>query len=781
MVQLSLLHAALWYGLKERMDSLFYRGARHFSLPWRLYGAGGVLVLFGVCVIGLLALLVFYLGYRRFRGRCIRSVSQVEDEEICSQYQEECQALGIREEDRRRLFYSRDIASPFVLGFIRPLLLLPLEDNQGAVKENLGLLLRHECIHMKQKDTWYKLFMLVCNCLLWFQPLAYLVRYLSYRDIEIACDEAVVAGKSSQERAEYGQFLIDSLKRDSGGSYAYSAFFLGGKKLMKARISAVMEVKRRWNFLAGAAVAVMLAEICGLGVWLGQRAVLDYKGYQESRMPVNIYEGYEVPEGFTDHAVENMLIGPPREEMEYSRMILSQETNAAKESYEELPYPAEGPWQVRILDYTRFGDCLNGLFTRYSYAGREQEWDSLWDPEQIGSYSSFDMIYRRLLAGNGEEAVWGVIFKEYHAQYGELSAYQEGWAQAAEASDGTYVYYPVAMHVKMVKDYVFELEGISSLFDAVKALRQAYPDNDYSDVPRLCLRNPVDQGEDGAAPDRDGAQKSDAGENSYGADSGGIDSGYAARISGDKLWIRRGENAEWEETPVTPEEVLERGDDMDGPVTRLQEGSYQCDERKVIFAYGGSYAVRSDFSDEGALPVTVEYYDEENGAWRKSVVTDQYLGGRRMFVSFPEDSSTGFLLMTTERVMWQEGTVLFGTRDGGATWKLIGPAGLETMADTHSLTTDAVFLSNDVGFLTIRSSEEPDIWRTGDGGRSWQPVELKEVPRYYCMAYAPETEDGNLVMYVGMEDYSEYGGTKARYVSGDEGLNWEYQGLVLRQ
>ena len=98
-----------------------------------------------------------------------------------------------------------------------------------------------------------------------------------------------------------------------------------------------------------------------------------------------------------------------------------------------------------------------------------------------------------------------------------------------------------------------------------------------------------------------------------------------------------------------------------------------------------------------------------------------------------------------------------------------------------SVTTGAVFINNRVGFLTIRDSERPEVWRTGDGGQTWERQNLPEAPEYYCMAYAPEEKDGILYLYVGMEEYSEYGGAKARYESKDEGRTWEYKGIVIRK
>ena len=103
------------------------------------------------------------------------------------------------------------------------------------------------------------------------------------------------------------------------------------------------------------------------------------------------------------------------------------------------------------------------------------------------------------------------------------------------------------------------------------------------------------------------------------------------------------------------------------------------------------------------------------------------------------------------------------------------------MTQGHSLTNGAVFINNQVGFVTIRDSETPDIWRTEDGGETWEQQELSDVPEYYTMAYAPEIQGDILCLYVGMEDYSEYGGSKAKYESTDEGRTWEYKGIVMRK
>lgn len=317
-----------------------------------------------------------------------------------------------------------------------------------------------------------------------------------------------------------------------------------------------------------------------------------------------------------------------------------------------------------------------------------------------------------------------------------------------EKADGYYyAYYPLAVHVKMVGDCVFELQGIGRMDETVEAFRVRYPQMDYSDVPCFVGKPAFE-----------------------------TKTGYEVRISEDSLEIKKEGVEEWMTVPVTLEELFTRGDEMDGVLTKLQDGSYQCDGIKQIFAYGGC----GNFGQNPGLPVQVVYYDEEAGGFRNSVVTKNYGSVRRLFVSFPEDGKTGYLLLTCERTMWQEGTVCYVTKDGGRSWEEIEEkVGGELM--THSLTMDMRFITNEIGFITIRDSKEPYVLRTDDGGISWKTASFSGKKEYASIAYAPFFEEGVLVIDVGEEDYSKNGGIKARYVSENLGANWTFERFVLKQ
>ena len=101
---------------------------------------------------------------------------------------------------------------------------------------NLRLILLHECYHVKRRDTLYKVIMLGANCFLWFNPIAYFIRYISYQDIEISCDEAVVKGNTKEERLEYGSFLIANAKIAGTKDNAFNVYWNTSKRVLKHRI-----------------------------------------------------------------------------------------------------------------------------------------------------------------------------------------------------------------------------------------------------------------------------------------------------------------------------------------------------------------------------------------------------------------------------------------------------------------------------------------------------------------------------------------------------------------
>ena len=758
------LQLLLWHLLllenNTHLDYFVNRVVSHFGLSYYLYFHWKKLAILIWLISAVFVMVLHYCNYVRFRRYCINRLSIVSEADIRENLEAAVLETGLHKgkSDRFFLYRSSEVREPFLIGFREPVLILPDREYDAQVMHFIFL---HECYHMRHRDMLYKLFMLFIQSLLWFQPLMYLLKAISYRDVEVACDEEVVEGKDILARKEYGYALLECLKMERVKGQAYSTYFYHGKQMMKARISAIMEEDKKWDFLAYYGIGILLLEVAFSFYRIGGNLYERYEiRKEEAQAETSFYDGYELPDCFTQTAIEKMIKFESVSEDAYYNEWISGDIYEQKE-YAELPYEAEGPWQVRLQDADRYREAVILLLQRYITYFEDQSYASRWVSEDM-LYTNAESVNTRLLAGDKNEAVFAVICKYYvgggENDLTEFPPELKDRARFSHEKDGYYAYFDWTLRICMVKDYVFELEGIAETEDVLQAYMEQYAQADFSDIPEIDLVYGIETAFSETGDGEIDSLPAGVSENAYQVDT----KEGVLRVSG--------ADGVWQEVPITLDELFERGDGMDGILTSLPPGSYQVDENKIVFAYGG----------DNAVPFSVVFYDEESQSFKKSVVTYEFFGGRKIYVDFPENGQEGFLIFTGERVVWHEMSFLFRTGDGGKSWQLVGSVP-DVLMDGHPLTTGAKFINNSVGFFTIRSSDEPDIWRTQDGGKTWEYQELTDAPEYYSIAYAPEVHGDILCLYVGMEDYSEYGGTKAKYESTDQGRTWEYKGFVVRK
>ena len=160
--------------------------------------------------------------------------------ELAETYEALAREMGIAHPPALRL--CREVGSPMVAGLLRPTLLLP---ETAAEETTLPFIFRHELTHYKRQDLWYQLLLLLAAAVHWFNPLAHLMRRWAASDLELTCDEAVMAGADAAVRRSYGEALLASLHRQKGlERAALSTHFYGGAAAMRDRL---------WNLLGSGA------------------------------------------------------------------------------------------------------------------------------------------------------------------------------------------------------------------------------------------------------------------------------------------------------------------------------------------------------------------------------------------------------------------------------------------------------------------------------------------------------------------------------------------------
>ncbi len=152
------------------------------------------------------------------------------------------------------VFESAAVSSPFILGIFRPRIYLPVNMD----KETAQYVLRHERAHLRRIDHILKPLGFVILALYWFSPLVWIAYILFCRDIELACDEKVIADLDKENRANYAQALLTCAVGNKLLSACPLAF---GEVSVKNRVKSALNYKKPmlWIVIAGLICAVAVA------------------------------------------------------------------------------------------------------------------------------------------------------------------------------------------------------------------------------------------------------------------------------------------------------------------------------------------------------------------------------------------------------------------------------------------------------------------------------------------------------------------------------------------
>ncbi len=146
------------------------------------------------------------------------------------------------------------VGSPFILGVLRPKIYLPA----GLYGMPRKFILCHERAHLRRLDHIVKPICWLALALHWFNPLVWMAFLLMSRDIEAACDEAVIRRLGPKVKADYSATLLSLATNGRVPAPCPLAFDEGDAK---GRIKNVLRYRRPalWIVVVSAVAAVMAA------------------------------------------------------------------------------------------------------------------------------------------------------------------------------------------------------------------------------------------------------------------------------------------------------------------------------------------------------------------------------------------------------------------------------------------------------------------------------------------------------------------------------------------
>lgn len=156
----------------------------------------------------------------------------------------------------RQVFLLPAGSVPFTLGILHPRIYLPA----GLTGSQRKLILRHEEAHIRNLDTLLKPAVYLVVLWHWYNPLAWLAWRAFSADLEMACDEAVVASMPPGQRLAYAETLFEVLSGCTQNAFCVNALGGGPVQTVKRRVTNMMECTPHKR--GGVLALVLLVALC---------------------------------------------------------------------------------------------------------------------------------------------------------------------------------------------------------------------------------------------------------------------------------------------------------------------------------------------------------------------------------------------------------------------------------------------------------------------------------------------------------------------------------------
>lgn len=239
--------------------------------------------LVGMILFFAIHLIAYGLFERKLlRGTKTSSLSQEEERVIRNQFYEVKYQLGIY--DPIRLWISSEASGPMLIGFFQPKVVVP---DCMMEEQMLSMVFRHELMHHRRHDAWYRMLMLATASVHWFNPVVHLMTRRATEDLESACDQSVVAGKTADFVGEYAQALLNTAKcllqrKKVRQTVLVSYFSSSAQRLKKRFMDLFAPIQKR---------GLTLLSVVFLMVVLGSRFVFVQGNDQNLDWAENLREG----------------------------------------------------------------------------------------------------------------------------------------------------------------------------------------------------------------------------------------------------------------------------------------------------------------------------------------------------------------------------------------------------------------------------------------------------------------------------------------------------------
>ncbi|NLR66721.1 M48 family metalloprotease [Chitinophaga varians] len=173
-----------------------------------------------------------------------------------------------------KLLVSRYVQVPVMLGFLKPVVLLPIAMVNNLSEEQLEAILLHELAHVKRNDYLLNIFQSIVETILFFNPFVWLISRIIRQEREHCCDDLVIAGTVQPLHYAKALMALETYRLTSNPMAMAAA---DDKQHLFHRIKRIMEMKTKHlnysqKLLAVLIIATALVSIAWLNPAKGKDA-----------------------------------------------------------------------------------------------------------------------------------------------------------------------------------------------------------------------------------------------------------------------------------------------------------------------------------------------------------------------------------------------------------------------------------------------------------------------------------------------------------------------------
>ena len=181
--------------------------------------------------------------YINFLSREKKYFCKVYNKEIDFIISNICNILGLNKVDYK---FSDSITTPMVVGLFKKTIILPSDITSI---ENYDMVLKHEIIHIKNKDIGCKFLLLFLRIVYWFNPIIY--KFVEQIDevLELRCDEIVLENQSQEYKIKYAQVLLNQIEFNRKQRYVFSMNFANKRGNIMRRFSNIVDKTKKKNVI----------------------------------------------------------------------------------------------------------------------------------------------------------------------------------------------------------------------------------------------------------------------------------------------------------------------------------------------------------------------------------------------------------------------------------------------------------------------------------------------------------------------------------------------------